>query len=411
MSRSHEGDGPSVSSLPTEDLREHNVDDQTGNRDESNSMTGIEGSKPDADLKVALSNPAAEAAAAKAAAQKESAARVTAVTRAAAEVKAAAEARRAAAEAKAAAEVEAALAEARAAEEAAAAAAAEEALAMDAAAKAKLVAEANAAAEAEAAAEKRAETEAKMRAAAEARAEVETKAMVEAKAAAYLANEAEVPASPAVARYPAHTIELLVVPPSPAAERFMSKMSTVSEELGTLRKEDVIEGMYQYYQVWKNGMQNKFVEFKTHTLDLAVTAFADQEPGTSRRSQLSKQVNGRELLKLPLAGVYALFCLLCLAVFAALHYPSLYGPIVVSKSKQKLVEWKVADRALEIKAAAMVRIGEAYRSAAMAVIVRGSGDGVCFRWYSPHTLFAHLDTGQRRRRKQLRRWSKRRQWP
>jgi len=140
----------------------------------------------------------------------------------------------------------------------------------------------------------------------------------------------------------------------------MSTMSTVGAELGTLGKAEVVDGMYTYSQHFKNGMTSKFDDFKTHTLDLALIAFAEPEPGVSKRSELSKQVRGRELLKLPIAGVYALMSLLCIIVFAALHYPSIYAPLAYAKSKDKVIEWRVVERALEYKTAATTKIADTY---------------------------------------------------
>ena len=44
--------------------------------------------------------------------------------------------------------------------------------------------------------------------------------------------------------------------------------------------------------------------------------------------------------------------------------PSKYGPIAYGKAKEKMIEWNVADKALELKSKATSKIGEAYSSAA-----------------------------------------------
>ena len=55
-----------------------------------------------------------------------------------------------------------------------------------------------------------------------------------------------------------------------------------------------------------------------------------------RRSAIAKTIKGKELLKLPLAGVYALLALLCFVMFSVVHYPRKYAPIVYAKTKEKV---------------------------------------------------------------------------
>ena len=113
-------------------------------------------------------------------------------------------------------------------------------------------------------------------------------------------------------------------------------MSKVTDELTALEATDVSDGLYEYSLSYKESMRSKFADFKEHTLDLALVTFADPEEGVSRRSALAKTVSGKELLKLPLAGVYALLALLCIIMFSVVHFPRKYAPIAYAKTKEKV---------------------------------------------------------------------------
>jgi len=146
------------------------------------------------------------------------------------------------------------------------------------------------------------------------------------------------------------------IPPSPGAVKFMGTMSTVGKELSTLQADDVSDGLYEYAQQYKTSMLTNFGDFKGHALDLGVVAFADEPEGGSRRSALSKAVSGRELVKLPIAGIYAVLALLFVVMFGVVHLPKKYGPIAYAKAKDKMVEYKVYEKMAEAKSAAVEKI-------------------------------------------------------
>ncbi|KAL3924979.1 MAG: hypothetical protein SGPRY_003763 [Prymnesium sp.] len=130
----------------------------------------------------------------------------------------------------------------------------------------------------------------------------------------------------------------ITIPPSAGAVKFIGTMNKVSGELSSLQAVDVSDGLFEWAQQSKSTARSKLLGFKDHLIDLAVAMFADEErkEGESRVMTLRRTVNGRELLKLPLAGMHALFALLFILLFAVLHVPRKYGPICYAYSKNKV---------------------------------------------------------------------------
>ena len=129
------------------------------------------------------------------------------------------------------------------------------------------------------------------------------------------------------------------VEPSPGAVKFISTVGEAGSTLATLGASEVSDGMLELSRQSTKNMKDSFGTFKTHLLDLAVTATSDAPNGQKSWKLAASQAEWRKLADLPLAALYAVIALACLCAFAVIYYPKQYGPLLLDKAKTKFIEW------------------------------------------------------------------------
>jgi len=159
-------------------------------------------------------------------------------------------------------------------------------------------------------------------------------------------------------------VEIVTVSPSPGAEKFIGAMSTVGEQIGSLKPTDWSDGLYELSMRMKGNMKSSFVDSKHHVLDLAVVATSERAEGESTARAVYRASSAKQLLKMPLAAVYALMCLVCMVVFASVHYPLKYYPVVLKTVKAKAIEYQVAAKAKGAFGVVKGKLVEGYGTAA-----------------------------------------------
>jgi hypothetical protein len=156
----------------------------------------------------------------------------------------------------------------------------------------------------------------------------------------------------------------LCSPPPPTPRGIV----TFSQRCYTPPSQDVSDGMFELSKKCSKHMQESFCGFKEHALDLAVTACRDPPPEKRTWRVVAQQTDWKKLVQLPLAGLYAVMAFLCLTAFAVIYYPKQYGPLVYDKTKSKLTEWQVADRAEKARSTAEDYLSQTYSAAASSDI-------------------------------------------
>ena len=145
--------------------------------------------------------------------------------------------------------------------------------------------------------------------------------------------------APADTPAPAIDVVVIDVEPSPGAAKFINTVSKAGSTLATLGASEVSDGMLELSRQSTMHMKDSFSTFKTHSLDLAVTATSDAPNGQKSWKLAASQAEWRKLADLPLAALYAVIALACLCAFAVIYYPKQYGPLLLDKAKTKFIEW------------------------------------------------------------------------
>ena len=81
----------------------------------------------------------------------------------------------------------------------------------------------------------------------------------------------------------ASSVEVVVQQaPTPGAVKFFDTVQGVGSQVSGLAPDDISDGMYELSSRCSAGMKDNFTIFKTHALDLAVTACSDAPEGQVR---------------------------------------------------------------------------------------------------------------------------------
>ena len=86
-------------------------------------------------------------------------------------------------------------------------------------------------------------------------------------------------------------------------------------------------------------------------------------PEGGRLRTVARETEGKKLLQLPLAALYALCALLCFVTFAAVYYPKMYAPLLLEKTRSKFIEWHVMEHAQTAQATIVQTASSAYVAA------------------------------------------------
>ena len=136
---------------------------------------------------------------------------------------------------------------------------------------------------------------------------------------------AEKPAQPAVEPVVAVPTAEAEIGITPHAAKFIDTIDTVTGVVGNIGSSEVSDGMLELSRRRTDDMRASFNTFKDHSLDLAITACADDTEGRGRLRKVAAEAQWRKLLAGPFAAAYALMALLCLMMYAAVYFPKLYA--------------------------------------------------------------------------------------